>query len=195
MNDVSWHSVDVNEVIRKLDSSITDGLSEKEAQQRLEKFGPNALHEEEGLKIPKLILDQFKDAFVIMLLVAAVLSYIVGEPLDAVMIAIIVVLSAAIGFVQEYRAERAMEALKGMAAPMASLIRDGSVTAIPASLVVPGDIVFLEAGNVVPADLRLIETHRLQIEEAALTGESNPVEKIVEPLPQTLFHLSGMAEQ
>ena len=180
--ETSWHTKTIKEAFALLRSS-DKGLVTRQAEKHLEEDGLNNLVEGKKRAIWQLYLDQFKDFMILVLLAAAIISGILGDIKGCIAIIVIVVLNAVIGFVQEYRAERAMEALKGMAAPMASLIRDGSATAIPASLVVPGDIVLLEAGNVVPADLRLIETHRLQIEEAALTGESNPVEKIVEPLP------------
>lgn len=180
--ETSWHTKTIKEAFALLRSS-DKGLVTRQAEKHLEEYGLNNLVEGKKRAIWQLYLDQFKDFMILVLLAAAIISGILGDIKDCIAIIVIVLLNAVIGFVQEYRAERAMEALKGMAAPMASLIRDGSVTAIPASLVVPGDIVLLEAGNVVPADLRLIETHRLQIEEAALTGESNPVEKIVKPLP------------
>jgi Ca2+-transporting ATPase len=179
MNTATWHSLDIKEVTGRLGSSIAEGLSDKDAQQRLEEFGPNALHEEEGLKIPKLILDQFRDAFVIMLLVAAVLSYIVGEPLDAIMIGIIVLLSAAIGFIQEYRSEKALEAMRKLTAPTARVMRNGQEAVVPSRDVVPGDVVLLEAGDRVPADARLSEAHSLKMDEAPLTGESTPVQKSI----------------
>jgi Ca2+-transporting ATPase len=177
MDEVYWHSIELSEAAGRLESSTTNGLGEQEAQQRLQQYGPNALHEEEGLKIPKLILDQFKDAFVIMLLVAAVLSYIVGEPLDAAMIGIIVLLSAAIGFIQEYRSEKALEAMRKLTAPTARVLRGGEEATIPSREVVPGDVIILEAGDRVPADSRLFEAVSLKMDEAPLTGESTPVEK------------------
>lgn len=177
MDEVSWHSVDVKEALQRLASNISEGLSQSEAQNRLERFGPNALREEKGLEIPKLILDQFKDAFVVMLLVATALSYIVGEATDAVMIAIIVLLSAVVGFIQEYRSERALEAMRELTAPTARVMRDGEEVEIPAREVVPGDVLVLEEGDRVPADARLFEVIDLRTEEAALTGESTPVEK------------------
>ncbi len=124
-----------------------------------------------------IFLDQFKDFMILVLIAAAVISGIIGEPSDTMAIMVIVVLNAVIGFIQEFRAEKAMAALKKMAASHAVVLRDHQPTQIPASRIVPGDIVLLEAGNVVPADLRLIEGFQLKVEEAALTGESVPVEK------------------
>ncbi|UCC77288.1 MAG: cation-translocating P-type ATPase [Anaerolineales bacterium] len=177
MDEVYWHSIELSEAAGRLEASTAEGLGEQEAQKRLQHCGPNALQEEEGLKIPKLILDQFKDAFVIMLLVAAALSYIVGEPLDAVMIGIIVLLSAAIGFIQEYRSEKALEAMRKLTAPTARVLRGSEEKTIPCREVVPGDVIILEAGDRVPADARLFEAVSLKMDEAPLTGESTPVEK------------------
>ena len=124
-----------------------------------------------------MFLNQFRDFMILVLIAAAVISGIIGEPSDTIAIAVIVILNAVIGFIQEYRAEKAMAALKKMSAPTATVIRDGIHAGIPASEIVPGDIVLLDAGSFVPADMRLIETAQLRLEEAALTGESVPVDK------------------
>ena len=129
-----------------------------------------------------MFLDQFKDFMILVLIAAAIISGVIGEASDTIAIIVIVVLNAVIGFVQEYRAEKAMALLRKMAAQYALVIRDGNPVNIPASQLVPGDIVILEAGKIVPADMRLIETAQLKVEEAALTGESLPVEKHIEPL-------------
>lgn len=176
-----WHQKDINEVIGGLGTSI-QGISKEEAQERLNEYGPNELREKKK-KIPFIIfLDQFKDFMILILIAAALISGIIGEPSDTIAIIVIVLLNAVIGFVQEYRAEKAMAALKKMAAPEAIAIRDGIPVNIPAFQLVPGDVVILEAGKVVPADMRLIESVNLRIDEAALTGESVPVEKHTEPL-------------
>lgn len=176
-----WHQKDIKEIIDDLRTSL-QGLSTDEAQRRLTEYGPNELKEKKK-KIPVMMfLDQFKDFMILVLLAAAIISGIIGEPSDTIAIVVIVVLNAVIGFVQEYRAEKAMAALKKMSAPVALVLRDGIPASIPASEVVPGDIVILEAGKVVPADMRLIEVAQLKIEEAALTGESVSVEKHTRPL-------------
>ena len=176
-----WHQKVINEVIEGLGTSI-QGISKEEAQERLNEYGPNELREKKK-KTPFIIfLDQFKDFMILILIAAALISGIIGEPSDTIAIVVIVLLNAVIGFVQEYRAEKAMAALKKMAAPEAIAIRDGIPVNIPAFQLVPGDVVILEAGKVVPADMRLIESVNLRIEEAALTGESVPVEKHTEPL-------------
>jgi Ca2+-transporting ATPase len=178
---MSWHLKDINTVVEELGSSI-QGLTLAEAEKRLQKYGLNELKEKKKKTPFMLFLDQFKDFMILVLIVAALISGWIGEPSDTIAIILIVVLNAVIGFVQEYRAEKAMAALKSMAAPFATVLRDGNPVNIPASQLVPGDIVLLEAGKIVPADLRLIESAQLKVEEAALTGESVPVEKHTEPL-------------
>ncbi|WKZ32552.1 MAG: cation-translocating P-type ATPase [Thermodesulfobacteriota bacterium] len=173
---MNWHLKEYEEVLGEL-RSAPQGLTQEEAARRLEEYGPNVLEEKKKRSVFAMFLDQFKDFMIIVLLAAAVVSGLIGEAADTIAIIVIVVLNAVIGFVQEYRAERAIAALKKMAAPSALVLRDGEPVAVPASMLVPGDIVILEAGNIVPADLRLIEAARLLSEEAALTGESAPVEK------------------
>ncbi|BCB95467.1 ATPase [Dissulfurispira thermophila] len=171
-----WHQKEVSRVIEDLRSSV-HGLSTEEAQRRLFEYGPNELKEKKKRTPFMMFLDQFKDFMILVLIAAAIISGIIGEASDTIAIIVIVILNAIIGFVQEYRAEKAMAALKKMAAPAATVLRNGMPVGIPASELVPGDIVILEAGKIVPADMRLIETAQLKIEEAALTGESVPVEK------------------
>ncbi|HAK88332.1 MAG TPA: calcium-translocating P-type ATPase, PMCA-type [Nitrospiraceae bacterium] len=170
------HRKNIDEAVTALKSSLS-GLSSEEASRRLEQYGPNELKEKKKKTMFMMLLDQFKDFMILVLIAAAVISGIVGEASDTIAIIIIVVLNAVIGFVQEYRAEKAMEALKKMAAPSAVVMRDAMPSTVPASNIVPGDIVVLEAGNIVPADLRIIESAMLKTEEAALTGESLSVEK------------------
>jgi Ca2+-transporting ATPase len=136
-----------------------------------------------------MLAAQFSDFMILVLLVAAVISGLIGEATDTIAIIVIVVLNAVIGFIQEYRAERAMEALKAMAAPMATVLRDGRTTAIPASGLVPGDLVLLEAGGIVPADIRLLESVHMRVDESALTGESIPVEKSIDPISDATLPL------
>ncbi len=171
-----WHAMSIEEVIRNLRVDHT-GLSKEEAERRLRKFGFNELMERKRVTALQIFLGQFKDVFVIMLLIATGISILVGEILDALTIATIVVLNAVVGFVQEYRSERAMEAMKKLTAPKARVLRDGKEAIIPAREVVPGDISILEAGDRIPADGRLTEIVDLKTDEAVLTGESTPVEK------------------
>ncbi len=169
------------EVLKNLDSSI-EGLSTAQAQERLATYGRNELEEGEKRSLLAKFLDQFKDLMIIILLAAAALSVItegMDGLTDAIIILAVVVLNAAFGVYQEGQAEAAIEALKNMSSPMARVRRDGHVIEIDSKELVPGDIVLLEAGDVVPADMRLFEAVSLKIEEAALTGESVPVEKDV----------------
>ena len=171
-----WHQKNINEVIDELKSS-SEGISSEEALGRLKEYGPNELTEKKKKTPFMMFLDQFKDFMIIVLIAAAIISGFIGDITDTIAIVIIIVLNAVIGFIQEYRAEKAMAALKRMASPTATVIRNGFPENIPASHLVPGDVVVLEAGKIVPADMRLAESVRLKAEEAALTGESVPVEK------------------
>lgn len=173
----------VAETLSELRSSL-QGLTPEEAQTRLKAHGPNELVEKKKKTPLMMFLDQFKDFMILVLLAAAVISGIIGEPADTAAIVVIVLLNAVLGFTQEYRAERAMEALKKMTASLAVVLRDNEHQTIAASELVPGDIVVLESGRIVPADMRVIEAARLRIEEAALTGESLPVEKHTQILGQ-----------
>ena len=176
----SWHAMSGEEVKDQLGVMREEGLSTSEVERRVEKFGFNELKEGEKTTIWEMILAQLSDFLVILLLVAAVISALLGDWIEAGAIMTIVVLNAVLGVVQERRAEEALEALKKMASPDADVLREGHRRDVPAREVVPGDIVFLEAGNFVPADLRLLETANLRIDEAALTGESVPVSKTAE---------------
>ena len=171
-----WYQKDIETAFTDLASSPR-GLTTEEAESRLREYGPNELKEKKRKTILMMFLDQFKDFMIIVLLGAAVVSGVIGELADTIAIIVIVVLNAVLGFTQEYRAEKAMAALKKMAAPEATVLRNGKPETMPARQVVPGDVVMLEAGNVVPADLRLTEAAQLRVEEAALTGESVPAEK------------------
>jgi P-type Ca2+ transporter type 2C len=177
----NWHAMPTGAVLEQVKTS-RQGLSVAEAQRRLAEYGPNALTEGRRRSPLWMFVDQFKDFMILVLLLAAVISGLIGEVTDTLAIIAIVIVNAVIGFIQEYRAERAMEALKAMAAPHAMVLREGDIGTVPASELVPGDIVLLEAGGIVPADLRLLELARLRIDEAPLTGESVPVEKIVDPI-------------
>ncbi|MBZ4666480.1 cation-translocating P-type ATPase [Mahella sp.] len=157
---------------------LFNGLSQKEAEQRLKRYGPNELTKTKKISVLSLFLDQFKDFITMVLLAATLISYFLGEIADAVTIVIIIVMNAFLGFIQEYRAEKSMEALTDLSAPHASVLRDSSVKNIPAREVVPGDIIILETGSRVPADCALIEAVNVQADESILTGESVPVEKI-----------------
>jgi len=176
-----WHQKKTEEVIGEFGSSL-QGLSTEEARNRLEKHGPNELTEKKKKSPFMMFLDQFKDTMILVLIAAAIISGVIGGAADTIAIIVIVVLNAVIGFVQEFRAEKAMAMLRKMAAHSALVMRDGNPVTVPAVHLVPGDVVVLEAGKIVSADLRVIESALLKVEEATLTGESLPVEKSVNPL-------------
>jgi Ca2+-transporting ATPase len=182
MKDGNWHNLSAAETIESLGAN-RQGLTGEDAQRRLSQFGPNELQEKKKAAPWKIYLEQFKGFLIIILLVAIALTIIVGEYVDAVVITVIVLFVTILGFIQEYRAERAMEALKEIAAPTASVIRDGEEVDIPSRELVPGDVILLRSGDRVPADSRLIESANLRADEASLTGESVPVEKIVDAIP------------
>ncbi|HEY5521862.1 MAG TPA: cation-translocating P-type ATPase [Desulfuromonadaceae bacterium] len=177
-----WHQKNIEEICGEFRASL-QGFSAAEANDLLRKYGPNELIEKQKKGLFMMFLDQFKDFMILVLIAAAVISGVIGEASDTIAIIVIVVLNGVIGFVQEYRAEKAIELLKKMSAHTALVLRDGALTDIPAVQLVPGDVVILEAGKIVPADMRVIEAAQLMIEEAALTGESLPVEKHADPLP------------
>ncbi len=158
-----------------------NGLSEKEARKKLLEHGPNLLAEKEKISLLKLLFQQFTDVMVLILLVSTVISAFMGEVTEAVTIIAIVVLNAILGFVQEFRTEKTMEALKSLAAPVAKVLRSGKATLVPAEQIVPGDVILLETGDRVPADATLLESMSLQADESLLTGESLPVEKVAAP--------------
>jgi len=178
---MEWHRKTIADTLAELGSSSA-GLTAGMAAERLAVHGTNELVEKRARTPLAMLFAQFTDFAILVLLGAAILSAAVGDLHDALAILAIVLLNAVIGFIQEFRAEKAIAALKRMAAPTATVLRDGAPVQIPSAHIVPGDVVLLEAGNVVPADLRLLEAVRLQAEESALTGESLPVQKTTEPL-------------
>ncbi len=179
----AWHAMDCGEALHQLQGDSATGLAADEVTARQGQYGANAIQEAKRRHWSRMLLDQFRDFMILVLLAAAVLAGLTGEIEDVIVIVAIVALNAVIGFVQEYRAEAAVEALRSMAAPNATVRRAGGVQVIAATELVPGDIVLLEAGRTVPADLRLIELADLTVQEAALTGESHPVVKSVEAIP------------
>jgi len=188
-----WHALRAEAVLQKLDSSPL-GLTSREAAQRLSRFGPNELVQTARVSPLRILMSQFVDVLVIVLIIAAIISASLGvlqgqneDLYDAVLIIVIVIMNAILGFVQEYRAERSLEALKSLAAPKAHVLREGGVVAVPSRELVPGDVVVLAAGDRIPADARLLEVASLRVNEASLTGESLPVSKAVEPLPRDSF--------
>ena len=180
MGDVPrWHALDPDDVARELGTSLTSGLEAGEARRRLDRYGPNKLPEGARRGPFEILLAQLLNVMTALLLLAALVAVMMGEVGDAVTIAVILVLNAVLGFVQEHRAERAVERLRAMSGPRARVRRGGETTTVPAEEVVPGDLVLLEAGSVVPADLRLTAAPELRIDESTLTGESEPVAKDV----------------
>ena len=184
MQNETWHCLTTDKTAQALDSNFSQGLTVEEVAKRLTQYGLNRI-ERGKLRTPlHIFAEQFADFMILVLLVAAVVSGIVGELRDSIAIVVIVILNAIIGTVQEYRAQRAIAALQKMAAPEATVIRDGKTESISAASLVPGDLVLMEAGNVVPADLRLFETNQLQVDESALTGESHTVSKHAKALEE-----------
>jgi Ca2+-transporting ATPase len=180
---VQFHQRDIQETLTELQSSLA-GLTSVEAEERFLRLGPNELQAAHLVSPWTILAEQFKNVLIIILLVATGLSAILGHGVEALAITVIVLFAVVLGFVQEYRAERAIEALKRMAAPTATVLRDGLENEVPARDIVPGDIIILRAGNRAPGDARLLEAVNLQMQEASLTGESLPVEKHLAPLPE-----------
>ncbi len=179
----AWHTLEVDEVARQLGADRERGLAAAEAERRLAEHGPN-LFVERGAKSPwRIVWEQITGVLVIVLIIAALVSALLGDLADAVVILLIVILNTVLGFWQEYRAEQAMAALKRLAVPVVRARRDGHLVETSAANLVPGDIVLLAAGNRVHADARIVESASLRVEEAALTGESEPVEKHAQAIP------------
>ena len=173
---MDWHRTDIAEVF-KLTGSSESGLTPGEAEKRLKEYGPNEITDTKKRPPWILFLNQFRDFMILVLMGAAVISGFLGDLTDTLVIIAIVILNAVVGFVQEYRAGKAMEALKKMAVTNALVVRNNSVTAISSTKLVPGDVIILEAGNILPADTRLLESVHLKINESSLTGESLAIEK------------------
>ncbi|MCX8188669.1 MAG: cation-translocating P-type ATPase [Nitrososphaeria archaeon] len=185
-SEIKWHSLNIKEVFERIRTS-KEGLSEVEAKKRLIEHGFNEIIREKVTPSWRIFIDQFNNVLIILLIVATGFSLIIGEVLDAIVIFAIVIASAVLGFAQEYRSERAVQLLKKLAAPSATVIREGRERVVSSREIVPGDIVVLRAGDRVPADIRLFEVYNLKVDEASLTGESIPIEKSVEPLPENII--------
>lgn len=170
------HLKQLTDIYQELHSS-SEGLTEKEAEKRLLSFGPNSLETQKKASPWMLFFEQFKNVLIITLIVATIISAFLGHATEAIVIGIIILFSVLLGFIQEFRAEKAIEALKNMAAPAAKVLRNGNEISIAASNIVPGDVFLLAAGDIIPADARLIDSVNLCVEEASLTGESIPSEK------------------
>ena len=182
MVETHWHTMQTAEVIKGIDTTVNAGLSLSEAENRLKKYGYNQLEEKEGVSPFMLFLGQFNNFIVWVLIAAAIVSGVLGEWIDALAIIAIVIINAIIGFIQEYRAEKSLEALQKMSAPFSRVTRNGEIHSIPSRDIVPGDVVLLEAGDYVPADGRLCSSFSFMTQEASLTGESTPVGKSTETL-------------
>ncbi|MFC1801300.1 calcium-translocating P-type ATPase, SERCA-type [Nanoarchaeota archaeon] len=179
---MSYYEKEVEQVLGGLKTSKDQGISHDEAESRLHEYGLNIIQEEVKISPLKILFDQFKSPLILILVAAVVISLFLGEWVDAAVIGIIIVANAILGFFQEYRAERAIEALKKMASPKAKVIRQGREIEIESRYLVPGDILVLETGDKIPADARLVEVHSFETQEAALTGESLPVVKTTKPV-------------
>jgi potassium/sodium efflux P-type ATPase len=175
-----WHTIDLDAVFIEL-SSQADGLTQAEAERRFVEFGPNRLRPTKKRSSWVLLANQFKNILIYVLLIAAGITVLIGHWVDAAVIAGVVILNALIGFVQEGKAEKAIDAIRNMLSPQATVSRDGSRTSLPAEQLVPGDVVFIQSGDKVPADVRLIKIKNLRVDEASLTGESVPIEKTIAP--------------
>ncbi len=183
-NEILFHTYDEKATLEKLNSGV-DGITEEEAVKRIDLYGKNQLLEEKRKTIFVMFLEQFKNVMIIILLIAAVISGLTHELTDSIIILAVVIINAVLGVLQESKAEKALAALKNMSSPYAKVKRNGEVRQIKSEELVPGDIVLLEAGDYVPADMRLLQSASLKIEEAALTGESVPVEKSIEKIDKT----------
>ena len=178
----SWHAMSAGEMAQALGTDLAAGLSHAEAEARLARHGRNVLPEGRRRTVLHMFLDQFRDFLIWILIAATAVSFALGEMTDAYVILAILVMNAALGVAQEYKASRALEALKQLSVPECEVVRDGRSLRISSETVVPGDLVILREGSHVPADLRLVETYHLRTDEASLTGESAPVEKTAEPM-------------
>jgi Ca2+-transporting ATPase len=184
MNDKQWHAIDMPALEQEIKTQLATGLATEDIPARQALSGLNELQEKGGVSPLKLLISQFTNTMVLILIAAAVVSGLLGKTTETVAIAAIVVLFALLGFMQEYNAEKAMAALKRLSVPLVRVRRNGQLQELSAKELVPGDVVLLEAGNAVPADLRIAESVNLRIQEAALTGESEPVEKNTDALQQ-----------
>jgi Ca2+-transporting ATPase len=185
---MNWHLLPLSDVSQALNTTAS-GIDNLAASNRLIEYGNNQITDKIKKTVFRMLLHQFTDFMILILIGAAIISGIIGDVVDTVIILAIVILNAVVGFVQEYRAEKAMEALNKMAAANARVLRGGKASDIPSSDLVPGDVVMLEAGNIIPADIRFFETHHLKVDESALTGESHNVEKTPNEMPEGDYQL------
>jgi P-type Ca2+ transporter type 2C len=192
-----YHSLEIEDIIKNFSTDPSNGLSSQEVEKRRVKYGLNKLAAQNRDTLLTLIWSQINDILIYILIGAAIISFLVGETSDAVIIGIIIILNAVVGVAQEYKAEKSLEALQNLSTPKAIVKRNSQLIEIPSEEIVPGDIVIIDAGRYIPCDLRLIETANLKIEESALTGESVPVDKdaklILEDSKTTLGDQKNMA--
>jgi Ca2+-transporting ATPase len=181
---MDWHSLKIEEVAKILDSDLEKGLSEKEAENRLKKFGLNKIPEEEKWTAIKIFLNQFKSPLIYILVVAGIITIFLKDYNDSIIIFLAVLLNSMIGFLQEYKAEKTLSMLKKIVKEEAKVLREGNLKVIDSTKLVPGDIIFLDSGDIVPADGRVIRSFNLRVNESILTGESELSEKKIEPLPK-----------
>ncbi len=181
MKETKWHQLGEKAIFEELNSSY-EGLAEEEIESRQKEYGLNEITEKKGKTVWRILIEQFADPLVIILIIAAIISGVLGQISDMVVIMIVVALDAILGTMQENKAEKSLEALKKLASPGAVVKRGGNTYEVPAKDLVPGDIIFLEAGRYIPADCRILEESNLKVEESSLTGESVPVDKTSEAI-------------
>ena len=185
---MNWHLLPIHEIEKLLDTT-SGGIDNTIAAERLSEYGKNKIEDTKKKTVWKMLLQQLTDFMILVLIVVAIISGILGDLTDTLIILAIIVINAAVGFIQEYRSEKAMEALKNMVPNNAKVTREGNTIEIAAADLVPGDVVLLEAGNIIPADVRFFETHQIKVDESALTGESHNVEKNSDTLPEGNYSL------
>jgi Ca2+-transporting ATPase len=180
---MNWHLLPISEVSCLLDTSQS-GIDQTIASKRLAEYGKNQIDEKKRKTVVRMLFEQLTNFMIIILMVVAIISGFIGGITDTIIILVIILVNAAIGFIQEYKAEKAMEALRSIIPNKTRVIRQANTIEIPSANLVPGDLILLEAGNRIPADVRFIETHQIKVDESTLTGESHSVEKIGEQLPK-----------
>ena len=183
VKETLWHTLALEQVAQTLETNIESGLSTSQVAQRQQQYGLNELIDYGGRSSLQILWEQLRSAMILLLVVAATISFFLHEYIDAGAILVIIILNAAIGFFQDFRAERALAALKQLAVPEVKVRRDGTLTTISAKELVPGDVISIEAGNLVPADCRILESMNLRIQESSLTGESEPIDKHIDAIP------------
>src|SRR5690625_5167469 len=175
--NVKWYQLDVEKVEQKLHVSSNRGLTIKQVDERQKQFGPNVVESEKPVSKWLILLKQFQDFMVLVLLAATLIAGILGEYIDAIAIIVIVLVNGFIGFFQEHKAEKSLEKLKELSAPIANVLRDGEWQKIPSQQIVVGDVVRISSGDRISADIRIVQSNGLETEESTLTGESLPVNK------------------